>query len=45
MQAQMKKAREKEKDLHKSGVKLDTLVLNKEEKEKARKILKDAGLE
>lgn len=45
MQAQMKKAMEKEKTLHKSGAKLDTIALTKEEKEKARKLLKEAGLE
>ena len=45
MQEQMKKVREREKKLHKSGAKLDTLVLSQEEKEKARKMLKDAGLE
>ena len=38
-------AREKEKELRKSGAKLDTLALSKEEKEKARKMLKDADLE
>ena len=41
----IKKAREKEKELRKSGAKLDTLALSKEEKEKARKMLKDADLE
>ncbi len=45
MQEQMKKVREREKKLHKSGAKLDTLVLSQKEKEKARKMLKDAGLE
>ena len=45
MQEHIKKAREKEKELRKSGAKLDTLALSKEEKEKARKMLKDADLE
>ena len=39
------KESEKEKELRKSGAKLDTLALSKEEKEKARKMLKDADLE
>lgn len=38
MQEHIKKAREKEKELRKSGAKLDTLALSKEEKEKARKV-------
>lgn len=45
MQERIQKAREKEKELRKSGAKLDTLVLSKEEKEKTRKLLKEAGLE
>ena len=45
MQEHIKKAREKEKELRKSGAKLDTLALSKEEKEKALKMLKDADLE
>ena len=36
MQEHIKKAREKEKELRKSGAKLDTLALSKEEKEKAK---------
>ena len=44
-QEHIKKAREKEKELRKSGAKLDTLALSKEEKEKARKMLKVADLE
>ena len=43
--SRMKKAREKEKELRKSRAKLDTLALRKQEKEKARKMLKDADLE
>lgn len=45
MQAQMKKVMEREKTLHKSGAKLDTIALSKEEKEEVRKLLKEAGLE
>ena len=45
MQEQMLKVQKREKDLRKSGAKLDTLALSKEEEEKARKMLKDAGLE
>lgn len=45
MQKQITKTRKREKELRKSGAKLDTLALSKEEKEKARKLLKDAGLE
>ncbi len=45
MQEQMLKVQKREKDLRKSGAKPDTLALNKEKEEKARKMLKDAGLE
>lgn len=45
MQEQMLKVQKREKDLRKSGAKLDTLALSKDEEEKARKMLKDAGLE
>ena len=45
MQEHMKRAKEKEKELRKGRAKLDTLALSKDEKERTRKMLKDAGLE